>query len=314
MRKRKKRTVSRLHIAFVAFFIVVIGVAGLRSVQKHPRLPSHTAVVLVGEPFTLLHINYNSGQLTTIHIPDDTVIQAAHDYGEYSVKALWKLDQMEQRNGELFRESLEQAFGMPIPYIAYHTHDDKSKTKDATELMRLASLLSFRSKKIKTNMSLSQYIDIVIRYKSISSDNRRLIDLYTSSVVSDHVRGDGETVLLFDEKRFDALYSQWFEDEKIREEALRISIYNTTDIQGLGHKMERVLVRAGALIYTVDNDFTPRHTCELSGRPEVLSSNTVKFLLSYFQCEIVMTEDYDSTSDVSVWIGVEYAKNHLPYE
>ena len=73
-------------------------------------------VLSIGDPMVVWSQDLQSNKFIKITIPASAQVDAVGGYGRYSLGSLWKLGAIDNKNGTLVSDSLEEALGISIPW------------------------------------------------------------------------------------------------------------------------------------------------------------------------------------------------------
>lgn len=253
-----------------------------------------------------------------VSIPDSTLIEAIHGYGKYPISSLWKLGELNQKNAGLLSLSLSEVLGVPVPWYMELLRESKSTNALGVvrEAFSLKNLIAYFSGSYRTNISPRLLFKMVrIVHTLVNSTTVTSIDLSRTPSLRSLELADGTQAYEIDEKALDTLLGNEFEDEKARQEAIPVGVYNTTDTPTLGTRMARAITHLGGNVLLVDNSTNPvTSVCLVSGKEYALKSYTAAFLIREFGCvsEKGQEVSVDERVDLAVFVGQEYAKRFEP--
>ena len=249
-------------------------------------------------------------------IPSDITIDGVRGYGPYTVSALWKLEVLDHKEKGLLSQSMEEALGIPIPWIfdASSLHDE-ARGFDAIALVRrmvsFPALRGLADRSYRTTVPFWTYLTLVWNILFLRVDQFTLLTVDRSRVSTEETLPDGTTMYRFDPSRIDAVIGHAFEDERIRRESLRVSVLNTTQTSTLGTRVGRLLGHKGAIVVNVGNQLPETDRCILLGSEKNVSSITAKFILYHYHCIAKVTQE-EGSADLEIRIGSQYARRFLP--
>lgn len=275
-----------------------------------------TTMVMVGNPMNVVSWDRQRKTFISIKIPAETTIEAVTGYGNYSLEALWKLGTIDKKGGLLLSQSIEEALGTAIPYyIGLHNTDVLfSHEKGFAGLRRIFSpihVFSYVRGAYRTNIPLPLFLSLSWTLQFSRPDQLNEIDFTSSNALIDTTRADGTHIQTMDSNRIDELLGTMLEDERIRTEALRVAVYNSTQTLALGTRVGRLLGHMGALVVAVGNSEPLLDQCELWGRKILFKSTTARFVQSHFHC-IAKESEEEGRADLTIKLGKTYEARFLP--
>lgn len=306
-------TLALLFLGIVCI-CVVVGIFVLSMSTKSP-LSRYTAVV-TGNPFLVVSWNRLDDSIVAISIPATVRIEGTYGYGMYSLEALHKLDMMDKRNGKLLCTSLSDALGYPVDsYLDMSTgkrlltNDIRSDFRDVWSFSHVFnSLLGNRG-----SFPSLAFFGLVKTAMGVRDEKLLTFDLQTiPGVIVEEQLPDQTTADILDAQRVADVVTGVFEDTDIRQERLRVALFNTTTMQGLGQKAAKLLSTMGMFIVSVTNDSTERSTCLIRTKKEFEEFKTVKVVKDVYRCSLQITQD-PLRSDVDVYIGYDFATRYEPF-
>lgn len=281
------------------------------------RSQFRTTMVIVGNPTIVVSWDTQRQTFITIRISPETTIEAVAGYGMYTLEALWKLGEIDKKSGALLSQSVEEALGTAIPYYFGQHNSDAlpSNEKGFAGLRRIFSplhVLSYLRGAYRTNVPLPLFLSLFWTLQFSRPDQLKEIDFTSSNVLVDETRPDGSHMQTLDSNHIDELLGTMLEDERIRTEALRVAVYNTTQTPTLGTRVGRLLGHTGALVVAVGNSEPLLDQCELLGRKRLLTSKTARFIQVIYRCVVKETEE-DGRADLTIKLGKMYEARFLPH-
>lgn len=231
--------------------------------------------VLVNDPMVVFSWDGRHKNLTLITIPADTTISGVHGAGFYTLDALWQLGRIDSRQRLLLMQSLEDSLGLPI---SWYIHGATLK-----QTFSFGNTIAYLKGDYSTNVPPWLFFSWSWAFGGLRPDKITTISL--ESARSDVPMPDGTVSKILDLDRTDVLLSNIFEDERLRAEAIRTEVLNTTGTPTLGGRIGRLLGHMGVSVVSVGNDSPPLAQCELSGSKISLTSLTALFIEGQYHCE-----------------------------
>jgi hypothetical protein len=270
-------------------------------------LPRRVTTIVVGDPMRVASWDEERSELTVVEIPPHTVVEAIGGYGQYELRALWELGEIENRGGAVLALSAEEALGVPVQYFL----SPPTTTADGRAAFQFTSLPNVLAGSIRTNMPISTYMGLAWRFLFLRPDHINTLTLTLSRGLSQTSQPDGTTRLELDPNEADILMGSSFEDEEVRREAYSVAVYNTTSFASLGTRVARLLSHLGYLVVTVANDEPVVERCEVRAAGSLAGSVSVRLLRDVLRCDLV-ADDTAKRADIVLRVGTFYAKRFLP--
>lgn len=302
---------GRILVIFSLFCTVLLAV--FFSFAPPLRKPSfRTTMVIVANPMVILSWDRLRRTIVTIRIPSNVTIEGVHGYGAYSLEALWKLGFIDKSEDDLLATSLEEILGVPIPFFLGYSQRDSYIQMGAgidglKQYFRFTTLLSYLRGMYRSNIPLSSLAMLTWYVGFYRPDQLSEIDLLKSYGVTSYKLADGSSSVSVDPARLDILIGTLFEDERIRKEALRVAVYNTTQTSALGNRIARLLNHMGALVIEVGNSDLSVDRCIVSTKGSILQSFTVAFIARHYGCQARELKE-PHRADIIVYVGKEYER------
>jgi hypothetical protein len=249
-------------------------------------------------------------------IPSDMQIEVLHGYGSYSIASLWNLDTIEKRHGALFLGSLVENFAVPIGWYSTHTKVVGDTNEGVVQFV--SGELSFPSlvKSLFVHSSSLTIIDAIGVWRAtraIDASTTRVLDFRSRPIGTTLTMPDGSTALQFDPEKYDGIVGNLLEDVPLRQDSIRLAIYNTTAMPGIGSRIARVIGHLGGYVVFVGNDESGYEgLCELKGSKERLLSTTSSVIQSLYGCRTFETTE-SMRGDLILRLGKLFEKRYLPF-
>lgn len=301
-------------LGIVLLLIVAVAAGWFFSLRSTSTL-DRTTLVLAADPMVVLSWERDSGRFILLSIPADTVIEAVHGYGKYSLGALWSLGKMHPNEHDLLRLSMEQAFGLPIPW--YSGPSGKTIAPHEVSMSFVRQALGFSrfqqlgTGSVQTNLPLPLYLRLWWALRFARADDVRILDLGAEDVVSPEVQPDGTFVNVLDIRRLDTALGDMFQEEAIRRQRTSVAVYNTTPQPLLAERVGRMLSHLGFFVVTVGNQLPTVDRCIATGKKSMLDGDTAQLIIRLFECEKQYKEDTER-ADIVLLVGSRYAQIFQP--
>ncbi len=298
-----------IRLGIVVSVLVVISV--LYTLLAPRSDTSRETIVLVGNPTVLWSWNKRDKSFVLIALPSDTVIDAVHGYGAYSLDALWKLGEIDKRERNLLRQSMQEYIGIPISwYLGMKDQKTPVAADDAKDITRMyfswQRLWSYVSGALHTNVPISVYFSFIQSFLLSTPDKISLYDMTELNGIQEEKLVDGSSIQKLNLGRFDEIIGHAFDDEKLRNEQVSVAIYNTTDLPSVGQRIARLLSHMGIFVITVGNDTPEISDCTLTASKNVLRTKTAGLIRRLYHCK-EHVDEATVRADLILRMGSVYA-------
>ena len=263
------------------------------------------------QPVLLVSFDPQRERLIFLSVPEGTNLQAIRGYGVYRVGSLWELGMIENREGTLFIESLENSLAVPVD--AWISPPDQDQVVEfllgvdaqTRKQYFLASLLT-TLRSLETNLTRWDLFRLWRQVQSVGHRQISLVDLAQANVLEVKKLADGSQAWEVDSKRLDVLLADLFPDTKIKEENLSIAVYNGTDFSGLANQAARLISNLGGRVVEVGDREAKTDQCLVLSEEDQAASRTVKKLIKVFDCQFQPTTMTKERGAVVVILGEAY--------
>lgn len=297
------------HPILSVFIIFLIGSIFYFRFIYHGNILAQSFVV-IGKPYLVVSVDPVSRAFSVIRIPSDIAIDATYGYGTYTLDALWKLDQMENRHGTLFTNSLEEALGIPVRAVydssfasSVNEKDTISSLNAVFSLVRLLPTVIFRH----TTIDLMTLFSLSKNIQTLRPENLHEANISSMGVTFDQSLADGTIIQKINTDRVTMLLGTMFEREDIRREGMRIAVYNTTQTRGLAERASRIMGSIGLYIVAAGNVEQKVDQCLIRATRGTRASRSVAMITELFSCRFQEEASIDR-ADIEVLLGKEYEK------
>jgi len=315
-RKAKIRWI--LFTLFLSVFGIVIGCKIFYTLMTSQSNSRYT-IAVVGEPHYILSWDTRENTFILVPYPPDVRIEATHGYGTYPSNGLFALDVIEKRHGQLYTQSLEDAFGIPVQYVLDRRSipiltdaDNYAVLQDLFSLSHLYPLIRPNS---STTIPWWLFVRLSIAVLNVGATS--ITEIKTEDaldVFAKETLPDGSIVRVFNPLRFDAVVGTLFEEKELREEGLTVTIENSTTVAGLAQKAARLIEKSGIHVLSVGTGAdTNVSSCQIIGTKQILRSKTVSFISHMLMCAKRESEVQGQT-DITVVLGSEFKDRYEPYK
>lgn len=292
-----------LLIPFVFLILAVVGLFKfLPGVFSGNFARSDRFTLAVNGPKNfVVSISTKGKEAVVIVLPENLIIpNVAHGYGKYPVSKIYQVGELDHRGGEVYLDTLSDFLGIPIDgYV--HTSTKFSSLKqyffNLNFIFNTTSSLGFWDK-----------IKFAQTAGSLRFDKINTVDL---GKISEKINlADGQSARSLDVEIVDVKLGGVFSEESIANEELRVSVFNATEVSGLGEKAARVLGNIGVDVVNVDTGDLQRRKCVIRTAEKLVSSLTVLRIAAIFACNVEKSQDV-GRSDLVVEVGQDFADRLL---
>lgn len=299
-RNKNKNIFSKLFVigvlvfAFV-FLYIVLTVYTSNSVWENNSkfsmaipLESGDALVLVLDPATQ--------SLIKLTIPKNTAVEAARQLGSWKMGSIYTLDQHENQNGQLFKDTITKSFNFPI---------DGWGEEKALALVSQNPLTSFKGLLGNYNSDLSIKDKLKLIAYSLTKSNIKKVDLNledTSNLIKSTL-ADGESGFV-PKKQLSPQVLSYFTDSEIAEKSPRIQIVNYSNTNRISEEVAQTIKVLGGNVLSILNRSENRDfKCEITGLDKLM----IKKIAQVYNCNLSQ-KSTQNNFDVMIELGSEFAK------
>lgn len=309
--RRAHRAIPTVVGIGLAVTLVILGFIFFRLLVA--PFPYRQSLVIAGNPTHILSINAAKNGITLIDVPEDTVISATHGYGDYPIRSLITLDDIDNHHGKLITSSISDAFGIPITWYVQpgELGNGDGNVGLIRSIFSFTNLIRVLQGSIDTSMPFTTWVNLVWALRFIPADGVETIDVRQAII---HVETpDGSSVATLDESKLDYMLQNALFDNGMRAEGITAAIYNTTQVPTVGLRASRQVSRMGVQLVFVGNAEPLVPECQINGSRDALRSKTADYLSDYFDCKKVEGEGdigRGTGADLVVLLGEKYAAQY----
>jgi len=316
--KRKKRSKFRIiGLVLLIFLLLFLGVAVFKIYRSVTRglwdRQSQFNVVInpikEREPVLILGFDHPENLLHILLIPPGTYIETIHGYGSCRVESIYRLGELNKKGGQLLSESLQDYLGLPVDAFVAKLN---LSTLDSQKTGFLGKLLgSLLKGKEKTNLTSWDSLRLWWDFRNLPQDKIILVDLNQTSASQIIDLPDGAQARKIDSQRLSLIISQFFTDQRLKNEDLTLAVLNGTSHVGLANKMATLIKNIGGQVINVGEIESTKlkiknSKCEIRSQKKDKNSYTTKKLMSVFGCQWGGEDLENQRSDLVLIIGEGY--------
>lgn len=220
-------------------------------------------ILLIGNPITVLSYVPKHSQFISIKVPGDLQVPVGFQYGSYRLSALYSLGELEgKRQGVLLTaHTVSTLLGIPIDaYILNASMRDR----DVLSELRVENVVQWGNG-LKTNMEIADLAHVLFAYAFRRSDRVIQVTLEPGRGIVVDKSPDSRSQYIPDLARIDALAQEYWHDEGIIREQLRVVVKNTTKYEGLAARVARTIANMGVRVVAIENSEPKRTQTRVHG-------------------------------------------------
>jgi|GEM_PF-6278936 len=314
--KKRNKNFFYFFVIFLSILLSLIVLLGLAIKKEFNKTVwdrnSKISFVLNTNPVAVSTLDPKENTILIIIFPQDIYEETPNNLGTYKLTSLWKLGNLEKKQGLILAKTLQNTIGTPIDgWIGINDswNITENPTKNDINLYKkkISNLNSFTkifknyfSNNFRTNFSIFDILSLRNSISNIRSDKIVILNLGKLDVTYKLNLPDGSKGKMIDKNLLENITQNIFEDKNIKKEGLSINVKNATNIIGLGAKFSRIINKLGAQVVKIDN--TPekdQSICYTS--KEFINSFTLVRIKKFTNCDILEKEIKDA--DIEVIIG-----------
>lgn len=302
---------KRLKVWFLLIFLIggVLGSFWLKS-RSIWNGQNRINLAIMGSRLMIFSFSPEEKEITFLLIPPQLFLEVIHGYGQYQAEAIYKLGEMEKKNGEsFFKETLQENLGILLDgYVSYFGMKDLFFDNFSPQVFLL--LL----KKGKTNLNEWDLVRLWLATRRIRKDKINRIELEKTGFLEEFSLPDGSRGLRLERERLTGIIEKFFKDEKIRREYFTISVLNITSHPGLANRIALMITNAGGRVVEIGGleggeDFKSKDKeCEIRGKKDIIKSYTVEKLKRTLNCQWGGEDNLGGRADIVLFVGEGYWK------
>jgi len=305
MRPARRHNPSKSPIGAIFFLILLVLVAtlGIRGffLYKDSRWGKFDRfnVVIISKPVTFLSVNKSSQTAVVVTFPDDLYVSdLAYGYGAYRMGTVYSVGQLDRRGGETVAATVSDYLGVPVDGYIYSPKPTPADIKNF--FVSPTNLLENHS-----NLNLLDRLQLAWAIFRLRFDKIKKKDL--GSFTEPLVLSDGSTALTLEREAVDSHLQDDFVENRIRDEAFRLEILNSTAVLGLGNRAGRVLSNIGSNVVNVGTLDGALTNCQIKTTAKAKNSLTVRRVAAFYSCQISLMSE-EGRAEIEVILGQDYAQ------
>ncbi len=287
--KRKTKQHRVLHgigIMF-GFFLLFAGVCLWYVFSFNPEFDRALLHVTGEGDFHVVWFPSESSDTVTIVLPADAVVAQEQMFNQYTLSSLWRFSRQPGSDRIILHKIVSRMLQIPVKDVI---HDGEK-----------SSVLAFPFP--QTSLSYREFIYYYFRLKKESlTGNTTRYDISTDEYVVNMILPDGQRVQAINTDVVSRRLKHVFESQKLKEEALRISLLNSTGISGRAEKAADYFSRVGLFISQTGNVVGKYEPCSFSAKDSLEESYTARYLKTQYSCTFI-PKSSDGPYDIELNIG-----------
>jgi hypothetical protein len=313
--QKQKKSRKRLKLAWWTLAVIsLVATGGLIyqgwRVVKTSQWDGQGRLTLAFNTAPILIASYEpeAGKLDLLTIPGNTQLEAVGGYGLYQARSLWNLGELEV-SGKIFTESLEVSLAIPVDgwlnpgeKDAFFLNDNQAKVRKDYLIENLIAAIKNR----QTSLNRWDLIRLYWGVRKVRLNQVSLVALGQTSALGEISLADGTPAYEIKDQSLDVLISDLFADEKIKNEALAIGVYNSSQYPGLANKASRMIDNLGGRTIEIGDWEGKTDGCEIRSQKQLASTQTVKKMINIFGCQQIIEDMSGERADVILVIGEDY--------
>lgn len=317
-RKQKKKIVREVFLVLFSLILVFLGFKGFIAFKKSvwQGKDNFNLVISFKENFYLLLFKPQEKNLKVLVIPENVYLEVPPQYGIYPLKNIYSLGEQEFGDGgKLLVLTIEDFIGAPVK--GWYQFEDKIEVSQGALLK--AVLGNFFLKKGKTNLSLADRLKITVRLLAWRIKSQDWVNLKETSVLTEVARVDGKKILKTNDLLLDDLLVGFFEDRDLRDEGVRVAVFNASEFGELASKMARVLNNLGFKVIKAGNLPCETPPC-LREESEILylkdrflMGNSLKKIKSYYPLKLRQGGIEGTEAELIFILGQDFWQKRLSF-
>ena len=263
---------------------------------------SRINLAIASEKTYLLSLDPASAEMVLVEIPSQTQVEVAFSRGFYPIDSVFELSQLEEEEGILLAQTLENNFGVPVKAWVYFPNKiDPHKPKPLLNQI----IYSAFKKGAKTNLTNWDLIRLLLANNRVHVYKANFFNLERLNLLAEVELPDKTQALVVDKDRLDAFVQDNFQERKIRLENLTVEVVNSTQSPGLAESGARLLTNIGFEVVGVDNQEEMIKKCLLIGDNQQKGFYSTERLEEIFDCDWQTAQERER-ADLILILGEGY--------
>jgi len=214
-------------------------------------------------------------------IPENVMVWMSRDLGEYQLKSVFELGELDQGNGgKLLTRTVQEMMGVGV-----------------------------KGFKVKDRTNLSWWDEWRLLWFKLKNSQLKAVNLKELGVLEEKSLNDGGKIYRLNEGLMDEWLNQNLFDWKIVEEDLSIALVNASGVEGVAKTVSRLVSNLGGEVRLLRNGDVSEKSRILVGKQEDKKLRTVKVLSGVLGIkEVVVGEVEDFRTQMVIFIAKDYTE------
>ena len=299
-------------MAAVSFLLITALFAVLIHSYRHCLWDGESRLTLavVRKPDLIVSFEPKEPSLEILIIPENTVFETVHGYGDYQAGAIWRLGEIENRGPDFWVDSITESLALPVDAWAkeegnrFNSFSGQNTEQFKSEMRNFfMDLLSGRG---RTNLCAWDLVRLYWQTEKIKDYQIDVIDLGESSATKKTLLPDGSEVLEVDPAAGDRLVSKYFSRPDLREEDVSVGVYNGTAHSGLANRVARLVSNWGSRVLVVGDWQPSSEGCRYYSGPDAAKTKTAGAVETFLNCRFTGEVPGGEAVDLVVVVGEGY--------
>lgn len=237
-----------------------------------------------------------------LRVPADVYMKVPGNYGSYRVGALWRLGEIEKKDGQILAATFSEFFAAPISTWIGFDSDVNIHESGKDVIKRLSAKISpweIIKGKVKSNLSISELFFLWWKLSRLSLNDISVVDLSTTQNFHSETLADGSRIWVGNADLVDKFSQRLFWEPSLRQEQLMFRIYNSSNTEGRAETAARLLANIGLHVVGVANSETI-FGCLLE-IPNKSKTKSINRVAEIFNCQI--KENETLTNEAYLFLG-----------
>jgi hypothetical protein len=308
---RVKEIVTRIFTATALFFVItgsyLIFLSFKRAVWDGKN---QLNLIIQSDEIYLYSFQPENQILNIVVIPNSTYIPTAKNFGEYPIANIYKLGEQENIDGgQLLSLSAQNLLAVPIDGYIYLDNCLTGSSQALGNGRTLSLAGCFFKNKLKTNLTGWDLYRFINQSRSLSKGAYKKTDFSGSDLFIKQQLPDGSQINRPDLLKIDRLSVRLFSDTTVLNEALTVSVLNSTNKLGLANYAGRFIRNIGAKLVSTEDNQKQNESVIYYKNADIKNSYTLLKLKHTFQ--INNMEQKEIGEDMVIVLGEDFIRSNL---
>lgn len=294
---------------FLALFFLITAFFFLQVKRSKPSVwNGHSRINFVLSADQVGIVSLESDKSMTIFLlPDNVYLKVPHGFGQYRVRSVYELGELEKKGGELLMETIQSYLALPIDGY-FGMVNGQWEGKGGKNFV-LGSLFRSFLGRGKTNFNQWDILRLWWRINKLRVDKIDFFDLAETNILSEAKLLDNSVILETEFFRLDEIIGQCCYDTQVRDEALSIEVLNATDFSGLANEFSRMATNLGGSVVVIGNSNSKQQMSNIKyQKKELVKNYTLQKLEKILGVRAEVGERGESRADLLIIIGENFSQ------